>query len=326
MFADKTVDTVWPFKTFGIRKLVTDGEQVILAVLKDIVRALGLIVHADGRHQWRKYFPLFATEIFCNRQTDTTHLESGTPHVFVTRWHRAKFGSPYCVRAAFTGDIAFKHHVQLAVIRINERTGIAKVPARVLRFGLIIRSVGLEQFFDQGKVFQLHALIGRHNTATYFGDRCAGCDAGVIKINIAFVIQQYGCARPLSSGGRYPLGHYTTTKDPVLAGTRVPVAHACAAMTIFPVTLDVITAIGVEVLRIIGVTVSRQGQDNRPAVDRNHRAIQLAQRHGIPDEYRITHDRKVRTDQWLRGGRVIFIDLQRIGAGPDSRFVVDVTC
>ncbi|EGH49719.1 hypothetical protein PSYPI_47933, partial [Pseudomonas syringae pv. pisi str. 1704B] len=39
-----------------------------------------------------------------NRQTDTTHLESGTPDVFMTRWHRAKFGNPYCVRTAFTGD------------------------------------------------------------------------------------------------------------------------------------------------------------------------------------------------------------------------------
>ncbi len=267
MFADKTVDTVWSCNTIGIRKLVTDGEQVILAVLKDIVRTLGLIVHADGCHQGRKYFPLFTSEIFCDRQADTTYLESGPAHVFMTWWHRTQLDTPYCVRAAFTGDVAFKHHVQLAVTGVNERAGVAKVPARVLRFGLIISAIGLEQFLDLGKVFQLHALIGRHNTTTYFGDRCAGRDAGVIKIDIAFVIQQYGCARPLSRGGRYPLGHYATTKDPVLAGTRVPVAHACAAMTIFPVTLDVITAIGVEVLRIIGVAVSRQGQDDRPAVD-----------------------------------------------------------
>ncbi|RMW03371.1 hypothetical protein ALP00_200097 [Pseudomonas coronafaciens pv. porri] len=180
----------------------------------------------------------------------------------MTRWHRAKFGNPYCVRAAFTGDIAFKHHVQLAVIGINEWTGIAKVPARVLRFGLIIGAVGLEQFFDLGKVFQLHALIGRHNTATYLGDRCAGRDAGVIEVNIAFVIQQYGCARPLSSGGRYPLGHYTTTKNPVLAGTRVPVAHARAAMSIFPVTLDVIATVGPQVLRVVRMAVRSQGDDH----------------------------------------------------------------
>nr|UVN18003.1 hypothetical protein pPsy0479b_00045 [Pseudomonas syringae] len=108
------------------------------------------------------------------------------------------------MRTAFTGDIALEHHVQLAVIGVNKRTGVAKVPGRVLRFGLIIRAVGVEKNLDVGKVFQLHAFIRGNNTTANFGNRCARRDAGVIKINIALVIQQYGCARPLAFVGDTP--------------------------------------------------------------------------------------------------------------------------
>ncbi|EGH49684.1 hypothetical protein PSYPI_47758, partial [Pseudomonas syringae pv. pisi str. 1704B] len=39
-----------------------------------------------------------------DRQADTTYLESGPSHVFMTWWHRTQFDTPYCVRTAFTGD------------------------------------------------------------------------------------------------------------------------------------------------------------------------------------------------------------------------------
>ncbi len=54
MFADKTVHPVWPCNTIGIRKLVADGEQVILTVLKHVMRTFGLIVYPDRCYQRRK--------------------------------------------------------------------------------------------------------------------------------------------------------------------------------------------------------------------------------------------------------------------------------
>ncbi len=53
MLAHKTVNAIRPGHTVGIRKLVTNGEQIILTVLKDIMRTFGLIIDTHRSHQWR---------------------------------------------------------------------------------------------------------------------------------------------------------------------------------------------------------------------------------------------------------------------------------
>jgi hypothetical protein len=161
-------------------------------------------------------------------------------------------------------------------------------------------------------------MLSGHHAATHLDDRGARRDGGVIQIHIALVVQQNRGASPFTRGWRHTLRHHATTKLPVFTGAGKPVVHLCPTMTIVPVSGDVVITVLVDVLRIIRVAICRQGENDRPAVDRSHVTVHIAQRHGVPDEYLVAQYREIRTDQRLGSGRIIRVNFQRVGAGPQA--------
>lgn len=189
-------------------------------------------------------------------------------------------------------------------------------PRRVLRFGLVHLAVGLEQRLDLLEANHADAMLGRHHPATHLDDGRARSDSGVIQVHITLFVQQDRRAGPFASGRRNPFGHYPATQLPVLAGAGKPVVHLCPAVTVVPVAGDVVVAVFVDVLRVVRMTIRSQGEDHRPAIDGGYVSVQVAQRHGVPDEHLVAQYREIRTDQWLGRGGIVRMDFQRIGPSP----------
>src|SRR3990167_626619 len=89
-------------------------------------------------------------------------------------------------------------------------------------------------------------------------------------------------------------------------------------MAIVPVADDVVVAILIEVLRVVRMAIRSEGEDHRPAVNGGDVAVDITQRHGVPDKNLVTQYREVRTDQWLGGGGVVRTHFKRIGSGPQA--------
>jgi hypothetical protein len=161
-------------------------------------------------------------------------------------------------------------------------------------------------------------MLGGHHTATHLDDGRARRDRGVVQVHFALLVQQNRRAGPFANGRRNPFSHHSAAEFPVLAGAGEPVVHLCPAMAIVPVAGDVVVTVLVEVLRVVRVTIRSQGEDHRPAIDRGDVAVDITQRHGVPDKYLVAQYREVRTDQWLGGSGVVRADFQRIGSGPQA--------
>ncbi|MNZ81246.1 hypothetical protein D3C78_999050 [compost metagenome] len=297
---------------------MADREQVVLAILEHEVRALGLVVYPDGGQQWRQHFPVVTVGVAGHGDADTGGLEARVADIFITRRHIADFCLAYFVRAALTGHVALEQHVQLAIFRVAERPWVAETPERVLGFGLIHLAVSLEQRLDLLEADHADTVFSGHYPTAHLDDGRAWGDGGVIQVHFASVVQQDRRTGPFASGRRNAFGHHAATELPVLAGTREPVVHLCPTVAIVPIAEDVVVAVLVEVLRVVWMTIGRQGEDHRPAIDGRHVTVQIAQGHGVPDEHVVVQRREIRADQRLSGGGIVCPDFQRVGAGPEA--------